>query len=195
MSTSEIPRPDEGPAAPQAARPSRPTSFGASRNLVAAVVASLLVGGGVVFAVDHRNGSSAPASAGGLRTPAAAQSGFGSGPPSGSSNGGVGGGGPVSGEAHVTGTVTATTGSSVTVKSTSGTATYTVNATSEVVRNGQSVSLSDIRVGDPVLVHVFPSASGKLLVERLFAGSFASDGGGFGPPPTGSSPPITGSST
>jgi hypothetical protein len=82
--------------------------------------------------------------------------------------------------------VTAKTATSVTVKSSSGTATYTVNATTQIIRNGQAATLADVEVGDPVQVHVYPSSSGQMLVERLLAGSSAS-GGDFGPPGSGTS--------
>ena len=95
------------------------------------------------------------------------------------------GGGSVAGEQHIQGTVTATTATTLTVKSSSATTTYTVNATTEIIRNGKSAMLAGIKVGDPVMVHVFPSSSGTMLVERLMAGTSASDGGGFGPPRAG----------
>jgi hypothetical protein len=96
------------------------------------------------------------------------------------------------------GTVTAKTSGSITVKSSSGTATYVVNATTEIVRNGQQATLSAVKVGDPVFVHVYPSSSGQMLVERLFAGTSATDPG-FGPSggtsPTSGTAPTTGSPT
>ena len=93
-------------------------------------------------------------------------------------------GGGVAGEQRIQGTVTAKTSTTVTVKSSSATSTYTVNATTEIVRDGQAASLSAVQVGDPVVVHVYPSSSGQMLVERLLAGSSASGGpGGFGPAP------------
>jgi hypothetical protein len=80
------------------------------------------------------------------------------------------------------------TATTVTVKSSSGTATYTVDGSSQVVRDGQAATLAAVKAGDPVFVHVYPSG-GKLLVERLFAGSSAGGGpgGGFGPPGAGQS--------
>ena len=77
----------------------------------------------------------------------------------------------------------------MTLRSTGGTATYTVNDTTQIVRNGQTATLAAVQVGDPVLVHVYPSSSGQLLVERLFAGSSAGDGGPGGLAPPGSGPP------
>ena len=58
------------------------------------------------------------------------------------------------------------------------------SASSASAYDGRAASLSSVQVGDPVVVHVYPSSSGQMLVERLFAGSSASGGpGGFGAPP------------
>jgi Domain of unknown function (DUF5666) len=103
-------------------------------------------------------------------------------------------GGPVAGEQHIQGTVTARTATTVTVRSTGGTATYTVNDSTQIVRNGQAATLAAIQVGDPVLVHVYPSWSGQLLVERLLAGDSASDSGPGRSDPPGLAPPGSGSS-
>ena len=126
--------------------------------------AALLVGGGAVFAIDHGSGSSASAASNGP-----------------TAFGGLGGG--VAGEQRLQGMITAKTPASITVKSTAGsTATYTVNATSQIEANGRSASLSDVKVGDSVFVHVYPSASGAMLVERLFDGDLPSGGPGAGQP-------------
>jgi hypothetical protein len=155
--------------------PSRHT--GAART-AALVAAGVLVGGGLVFALVHRSGTS-----GGTGNASAALGSFAGGPPSGIAGGADGG---VAGEQHIQGTLAAKTATTVTVRSSSGTASYVVNATTEIVRNGQSATLGSVKVGDPVLVHVYPSSSGRILVERLFAGSLPSGGpGGYGgPPPT-----------
>jgi hypothetical protein len=141
-------------------------------NVVAPVLAALLVGAGAAYAVEHHS-STPTASAGGVVNAAS----------SGDGRSGLGG---VSGEQHVQGTMIAKSGSTITVKATDGTtAAYVVDSSTEIVRDGQPASLSDIAVGDPVFVHVYPS-SGQMLVERLFAGSSATDGGGpgFGSPPS-----------
>jgi hypothetical protein len=141
---------------------------------IAAGIAAVLLGAGVTYALEHRSGS----------TPSADAAAAGS--PTGAGASGGGPGGPVAGEQHIQGTVAARTAGSVTVRSSAGTATYTVNATSEIVRDGQPATMADVQVGDPVLVHVFPSASGRMMVERLLAGSSATDPGpGPGPPPGG----------
>lgn len=95
--------------------------------------------------------------------------------------GGPGGFGGVAGEQRLQGTLAGVRGSAITVKTASGSATYTVTGTTEIVRNGSRASLSDLKVGDPVFVHVYPSASsGAMLVERIFAGTLPAYGGGFG---------------
>ena len=99
--------------------------------------------------------------------------------------GGPGGGpGGVAGEEHVEGTVSATTGSTVTVKATDGTtATYTVTSDTQVVRDGAQARISDVQVGDAVLVHVLPTTSaGHKAAERLFAGTLPAGGFGGGGP-------------
>jgi hypothetical protein len=102
----------------------------------------------------------------------------------GTGSGGPGFGGPGAGgrtgEQHVSGTVTAISASSVTVRLTDGkTAPYAVIASSDIVKNGARVSLSAIKVGDAVLLHIYPS-SGQTVVERLFAGDRSNPGAAAG---------------
>lgn len=105
-------------------------------------------------------------------------------PGAGPVQGGPGGGG-LDAEQRLAGTVTSVGSSSVTVKTSSGTATYRVTSASEIVRNGQAVSLSAIKSGDAVFVHVYPSDS-AMVIERLFAGTSATAGKvPVGPPPAG----------
>jgi Domain of unknown function (DUF5666) len=192
------PRPEDGwtmppQPPPQATGPSAPAPparrsarFRWAATPVAVALAALLAGGGIVYAVDHH--ASATASTGSPQAAVPGPNGFGGGA------GGPGGlGGPIAGEQHVQGTVSAKTATTVTVKSGNGTATYTVNDSTEIVRNGQAATLAAVQVGDPVLVHVYPSSSGRLLVERLFAGSSAADGGPGGLGPGGVGPPSGGS--
>jgi hypothetical protein len=91
--------------------------------------------------------------------------------------GGVGGGfggGRLDGEQHVVGTLTAVNGASLTVATGTGRSTYTIDASTELVKDGQPVSsLSAMSVGDTVVVHVYP-ANGTDRVERVIDG----------PPPT-----------
>jgi hypothetical protein len=135
------------------------SSFGRAARFGLPVVAALAVGAGAGLAVGHH--STSTASAGNAAVAFAGPNGF---------RGGV------AGEQHIQGTVSAKTATTVTVKSSGGTtATYTVNATTEIVRDGRAATLSAVAVGEPVLVHVYPSSSGRMLVERLFAGSSATD--------------------
>jgi len=84
---------------------------------------------------------------------------------------GFGGSGPGgrTGEQHVFGTVTVVGSSSVTVRLANGsTSTYSVLASSDIVKDGTRVSLSAIKTGDAVFLHVYPS-NGRTVVEHLFA--------------------------
>jgi hypothetical protein len=201
MDTENTPTPEDvwepppSAAQPQAAD-SQPRSAGyrTAAKTAALVAAGLLVGGGVVFAAVHRSGSNSGSNASATGAPNGAIGGG-----TQSFQGGPSGGGGIDGEQRFQGTLTAKTGSSITVKSSSGTATYVVNATTEIVRNGQQATLSEVKVGDPVFVHVYPSSTGQMLVERLFAGTSANDPG-FGPPGAGTpsssgTAPTTGSPT
>jgi hypothetical protein len=140
------------------------------------VAAGAVVGGIVVTSVHHNSSAAAtsPTSFVGPRGGANGQLPGGQLPGGqlpGSPQGGFGG---LAGEQHVTGTLVSVGASTVTVRTSSGVATYTVTSATEIVRNGRPVQLSALRAGDPVLVHVYPSGSGsRLTVERLFAGSSA----------------------
>lgn len=171
------------------------------RMVAVPVVAALIVGVGAGYALNDitgDDGSSAPgvrgfptlsngSGFGGQGQNGQGQNGqgqngqdFRGGPP----QGGFGG---VEGEERIQGTVTGTTASSVTVKSSGGgTATYAVNSTSQIVANGQLGSLSDVKVGDTVFLHVIPRSSGDAtgdkVVERLFVGTMPQGGPGYGLP-------------
>jgi hypothetical protein len=135
------------------------------------LLAGVLVGGAVAFAAQHH-----PSAAANNTNAASGRLGAGTGTTGGSA-GSVGGfGGGLPGEQHIFGTVTAKSGSTITVRSGSSTQTYGVIGATEIVRNGFSAALSAVKVGDPVFVHVYPSG-GKMLVERLFAGTSADSGG------------------
>jgi hypothetical protein len=106
--------------------------------------------------------------------------GRGGGPGAGPGSGFGGGfGGGFAGEQHVSGTLTAVGASSITVRTASGTQAYTVTGTTDVQRNGSRVPLSALQVGDPVVVHAYPSGS-TTVVERVLAGTMPAFGG---PPP------------
>lgn len=141
-----------------------------------ACLAAGVVAGAVVVAAWHSSQNSSAS----LANPAAAQGQLpngqapNAGPGFGGSGGGPGFGGPGggrNGEQHVAGTVTATDTASVTVRLANGsTATYEVIASSDIVKNGARVSLSAIKVGDSVFLHVYPS-NGQTVVEHLFVGN------------------------
>jgi hypothetical protein len=148
---------------------------------VAFVAAGLLLGGAVVFALSHQGTSSAA-----LRTTGASTTTSGQPPAQGLAPNGGGRGGRA-GEQHVSGILRAVTGSTVTVATSAGSATYTVTSETQVVRNGALASLSSLVVGDPLFLHIYPATTGSgYLVERLFAGTSE---GGFGPGPGGGPPP------
>ena len=83
--------------------------------------------------------------------------------------GGFGGPGGVAGEQRLSGTVVSVGSSSVRIRTSSGTAPYGVTAQTELVRNGAVASLSAIRPGDNVFVHLIPSSGSSYVVERLVA--------------------------
>src|SRR3954471_105263 len=89
--------------------------------------------------------------------------------------GGVGGQGGAGDEQHITGTVTAVSGSSLSVKSAGGTATYTIVAQTQIVRGNALADASAIKTGDTVLVHVFPAQGSDGVLERVFV--LSSSGG------------------
>jgi hypothetical protein len=82
------------------------------------------------------------------------------------------GGGGVAGEQRVQGTLTSVGSSSITVKTASGTATYTVTSSTQILRDGRPATLSDLKAGDPVFLHAYPS-NGKTVAERVFAGTLS----------------------
>ena len=98
-------------------------------------------------------------------------------PPAGAFGGRPGGG--LDGEQRLSGTITAIGSSSITVTTSSGKATYAVTGRTDIRRDGQTIALSALKVGETVLVHVYPSGS-SFAAERILAGT-----PGFGPGPGG----------
>jgi hypothetical protein len=82
------------------------------------------------------------------------------------------------GEVRLVGALTAVSGSRVTVESTAGSATYTISSSTRILRNGAVAQASALRVGDAVLVHVFPSSSSDGVLELIYARGSASGSGG-----------------
>ena len=168
---------------------------------VGLVVAGLIAGGGVVAAAHAVGDDGSTAGAQPAWGPAGSdpRGGLGGDPQDGDGAGFDRSGDPggLSGEEHLTGTLSAVGDSTVTVRSSDGTATYQVTDSTQVVRDGAEAALSDLQVGDPVLVHVYPASSGgdRLVVERIFAGTLpdlpgqppGDDGDGDGVPGSGGS--------
>ena len=89
-----------------------------------------------------------------------------------------GGFGGQDGEQRLTGTVTAVSGSRLTVRTSSGSATYQLVSQTQIVRDGAVASASDLKVGDRVLVHVFPANGSDGVLERVIAVTGSATGSG-----------------
>ena len=106
-------------------------------------------------------------------------------PPAGAFGGGFRGGLP--GEEHIVGTLTGVGAASVTVRGTNGTATYPIESSTLLIKDGQRVSSpSALTVGDTVVVHVYPQ-NGSTHTEMVIDGA-PTDRGGFGGPDDNSGP-------
>ena len=68
------------------------------------------------------------------------------------------------------GTITAVTGSSVTIKTSTGTTAYTTNAASDIDKNGEA-EISSLIVGDPVTFSV--DSTTTTLIDKLHTGNKA----------------------
>jgi len=89
--------------------------------------------------------------------------------------GGFGGGfsdpGGFGGEQHLSGTIASISGSTIAITTGSGTSSYTIDSSTQLVKDGQQVSsLSVMHKGDSVLLHVYP-LNGKTHVERVIDGT------------------------
>jgi hypothetical protein len=80
-------------------------------------------------------------------------------------------------EVRLVGTLTAVSGSKVTVRSAAGSATYTISSSTRILRNGAQAQASDLHVGDVALVHVFPSSTTDGVLELIYAHSAATASG------------------
>lgn len=165
--TDWLSAPEIDEVASDPATTSTPSSSRRALATRAGLLAAGAVLGGIVVSSTHDN-STTTTSPTGFAVPGGA---FQGGPPQGGTGqGGFGGG--LGGEQHVTGTLVSVGSSTVTVRTTSGTSTYLVTSSTEIVRNGHTVALSALQADDPVLVHVYPAgSSAQLTVERLFAGT------------------------
>lgn len=176
--------PANPPAAPPPARRDR-VALARGAGLLAA---GLLVGALAATALEGGSpaASASPAPAvvtapGSAITPPDGATGQGLG--QGLGQGSVGGQGPTgttTGAQRIAGTVSAVTGSSVTVQGTDGTTrTYSVDSSTLIAKDGQQAALSDLQAGDTVLVRV---TSGG-VATRILVGSADQLQGG---PPAGS---------
>jgi hypothetical protein len=140
--------------------------------MAALIAAGAIVGGGVALAVDHpssSNSTSASSTGQGAGT-APGGSGF-----PGSTSDGSGAGGISPTAYRLSGTITAISGSTVTIKTSSGNKTYTVTSSTQLRRNGSTVALSSFQTGDSVVGST--TASGGSTLNDLMAGM----GGGGAP--------------
>lgn len=158
------PRPGEAPVFE--APGSRPSGEGRRRVLgvVGLVAAGAVAGALIVSAVNGFSGSNtATVQPGGVAQ-------------NGTAPNGVAPNGAQDGEQRLTGTLTAISGSKVTVRTASGSGTYQLVSQTQIVRNGALVSASDLKAGDRVLMHVFPADGSDGVLERLIAVSGSGTG-------------------
>jgi len=167
--------PADGAPAPTRRRIPAPATAG---WLVAGLVAGAV--GVMALHSSHSTAATNPAAATGglpggsgstgLTGPGPGGSGPGGSGPGGTGPGGLNGAGGFAGEQRLMGTLTNVSGSTVTVATSSGTASYTIDASTQLVKNGQPVSsLAAMSAGDTVVVHVYP-LNGATHVERVIDG-------------------------
>jgi hypothetical protein len=134
------------------------------------VLAGAVVGTVGVSLVQAANRTPSPA---GTQTAVAApqgQPGLGQQPPAGGFGGPRGGGGAPGGQ-RMAGTVASVGSSTLSVTTSDGTSTtYTVTGATDIRRNGQTIALSALQVGENVLVRGYPSGS-SYVAERVLAGT------------------------
>lgn len=158
------------------------------------IVATGLIAGAIGVATISSSSSASSTTPQGPGAAGQSGQGFRGGPPGGF-DGGPGG---RAGETRAFGTLSAIGTSSVTVKSSTGSTTVVpIGSSTGVVRDGVRTTLSSLKVGDRVVVHIVPNGS-STVAEVVLAGTSATDGpGGFGGPPPGAQDqqPPTGGST
>jgi co-chaperonin GroES (HSP10) len=94
--------------------------------------------------------------------------------------GGPGPGGPGGQSLSLSGTVTAVGSASVTIKTSTGTTEYVVDAKSDIDKNGEA-KLADLKVGDAVTFNTV-TTNGKATIDKLHSGDEAKNRPA-GPPP------------
>jgi hypothetical protein len=135
---------------------------------------AVAIGGGLVGAVIAASVSASAATTAATATSASSPSATASSAPGGRPGGAMAGppGHPGAFGLGLTGTVTSVGASSVTIKTSSGAIkTYTVNASSDIDKNGEA-RLSSLAVGDAVR---YSLVSGTNTIDKLHAGSEAKD--------------------
>src|SRR3954454_24596721 len=114
-------------------------------------------------------------------------------PPAGAFGGGFRGGLP--GEEHIVGALTGVGAASVTVKRNNGTATYPIESSTLLIKDGQRVSSpSALTVGDTVVVHIYPQ-NGSTHTEMIIDGAPPGGRGGFDGPDDNDNNNNTGTTT
>jgi hypothetical protein len=148
-------------------------------KIAAGVLALGLVGGGAWVLTHHGGTASATAST------AQAGAGLQGGPGSGTA-----GGAPSGMQAPVTGTVSAVSATSISVKTTNGTSTFTIASGAVVENNGTTTTADQLTVGEQVVVFTgavpgsaSSSSADSTSANRIMAGTSATQGPGSGTMP------------
>ena len=153
MSTEWTPPPPAPPAAV-------PTTSGRTKRgmlVAAALLGTGTIAGAIIGATALSNAATTSTSP----STGSSSSNYGVAEPGGHRGGGL----------DLSGTVTAVGASSVTIKTASATATYTVNTSSDIDKNGEA-KLSDLKAGDAVTFSV--DSTGK-TIDKLHAGNESLD--------------------
>jgi len=191
------PAPEPTPGQTAETRPgSRGVSARPSWGLAGTLIGVALVAGtGVGYALNERTGSELGTPIGLAARADLSDRSDGGSQGGGQPPGGFGSDGRMFGGERVQGTVSATTDSTITVESTSGTATYAVDSSTRIIVNGQSGTLSDVPVGETVSLLAEQSSSGDDVVRLLFVGAMPQGGPGQPPPNGGQFPGASASTT
>jgi hypothetical protein len=194
----DAPFPDHPTQELAAAEPTTRSRLG-WRAATGIVAAGLVLGVGGVL-ISQQGSSGLTSAAAGAPSAGAPSAGAGAGSTATPGRPGVGddhGFGGRDGEQHVQGTLTAVGAASITVKTSSGTTSYPITSSTQILRNGSPATLPDLKVGDPVEVHVIASTTGgAATVERVLAGSLPAFGpGGHGQGPDDGNGPGSDSGT
>ena len=184
----------EAAPAPAAATPAaparRPVGLGAK---IAAVAAAVVVTAGGTAVALTASGSSSASATGGAPSGQAGQAGGPQGTTAGGAGGGSGGMGFSPTAYHLSGTITAISSSTVTIRTTSGTTAYDVTGSTHLMTdNASASSLSSFAVGDAVVGSTTTNQGTTLndLVSGM-GGQGGTGGGAGGPGGAGTDPGTT----